>query len=62
MRPLSKAELSAEFRYRLEERLGILAGDGKPTAGELALAYREPNDWLNQQKADYEQSKETREH
>jgi len=33
--------LSEEARYRFEERLGILAGSGTPTASQVALAWRE---------------------
>jgi hypothetical protein len=33
--------LSAEARYRFEERLGILANDRTPTASQVALAWRE---------------------
>jgi hypothetical protein len=38
------AKLSADARYRFEERLGILAGSGTPTASQVALAWREALD------------------
>ena len=38
------ARLSAEARYLFEERLGIFAGSGTPTASQVALAWREALD------------------
>ena len=40
------SKLSAEARYRFEERLGILAGSGTPTASQVALAWREALDFM----------------
>jgi hypothetical protein len=36
-----RIELSVEARYRYHERIGILAGDGKPTDAQKRIAYSE---------------------
>ena len=38
-------EISIEKAYRVNERLGILCGDSKPTAEDFALARREADQW-----------------
>lgn len=37
-------ELAAEWRYRYEERLGILCGGEKPTLEQEKIAHREADD------------------
>lgn len=40
------ADLEAERRYVIEERLGILCGDGVPTDEQLELAVCEGDEWV----------------
>lgn len=44
--PHSEEEIEAERRYRIEERLGIMCGDGTPTDEQLNIAIVEANDWM----------------
>ena len=43
---MTPEESQTEWRYRVEERLGILAGAGEPTPEQRALAVREANEAL----------------
>jgi hypothetical protein len=44
--PLTDEDIEAERRYRIEERLGIMCGDGVPTDEQLAIAIQEADDWV----------------
>ena len=35
-----------EYRYRIEERLGILCGKNDPTDEQMAIAIAESEEWL----------------
>lgn len=41
----SEADIEAEKRYRIEERLGIMCGAGVPTDEQLAIAIEEAEQW-----------------
>ena len=41
MKPLTAEEKKAEFDYRLKERLGMMAPDGKPTEEQRIFAQAE---------------------
>lgn len=42
---LTVRRVEEEKRYRYEERLGILCGDGQPTPQQEAMARREAESW-----------------
>lgn len=44
--PHTEEEIEAERRYRIEERLGIMCGDGVPTDEQLEIAVREADEWV----------------
>lgn len=48
---MTDKQLKTEWRYRYEERLGILMDGrpGDPTPDEKILARKEANQWLSQQ-------------
>lgn len=43
--PHTESEIEEERRYRIEERLGIMCGDGVPTDEQLAIAIKEGDEW-----------------
>ena len=44
-RMMSEIEIEEEKGYRHFERLGILAGDGKPTLSQEFMAQEEADEW-----------------
>jgi hypothetical protein len=40
---MTPEELEIEWKYRYEERLGILCGDAEPTSEQKAIALKEAN-------------------
>jgi hypothetical protein len=44
--PHTPAEIEAERRYRIEERLGIMCGSDVPTDEQLEIAVREADEWV----------------
>lgn len=47
--PTVPQALRTEFRYRYEERLGILAQGGPETFEQIQIAMEEARDWLKAQ-------------
>jgi len=43
---MTATEIQDESRYRYEERLGLLCGDGVPTSAEQAIAKADAEAWL----------------
>lgn len=48
-RVMTAFELQQEWRYRYEERLGILCGASEPDTIQIAIAKAEADAWLTQQ-------------
>ena len=46
--PITPEDIEAERRYRIEERLGILVGDGVPTDEQLEVAITEADTWVRE--------------
>jgi len=44
---MTERELQKEFKYRMEERLGILCEDREPTPDERKLAHKEAEEAVN---------------
>lgn len=44
--PSTEEQIEEERRYRIEERLGIMCGEGIPTDEQLEVAVREADEWV----------------
>lgn len=47
---MTERELQAEWRYRYEERLGIMCGDGDPTDEQRGIAMAEADEAIEKLK------------
>lgn len=49
MKSTDPYEQSEEYRYRYEERLGILCGSEEPTEAQIKMARDEADQWVKEQ-------------
>jgi hypothetical protein len=47
---MTSEEIEIERLYRIEERLGILAGAAEPTAEQVQIAISEAEQWVKEAK------------